>query len=276
MSDYTAEELNDRPNGSNKEPSIELDSATTHHPPQNTSTQNMEVHHHAHHGGNKNWKSYIWEFLMLFFAVFCGFLAEWRLEQMIEHHREEVYVESIIEDINADVAQTNKLIKELEGRIGRTDSLLTALSSEEILNNSNNAYKLWLATNGFPDFVQNDRTIQQLKNSGALRLIRKRSASNAIMEYDQFVRLLYISQQNMNAVASNNPIFYQTFDFISLNKLNPPATPLTTSGKTALNEAYANRLFWKQNLAGLKNRLLTLNKKGKEAVEFIKKEYKIK
>lgn len=273
MSDYTAEELNDRPNGSNEEPSIELDSATTAHPTQNASTQNMEVHHHAHHGGNKNWKSYIWEFLMLFFAVFCGFLAEWRLEQVIEHHREEVYIESIIEDINADVAQTNKLINELEGRIGRTDSFLASLSSEEILNNSNNAYKLWLATNGFPDFVQNDRTIQQLKNSGALRLIRKRAASNAIMEYDQLVRLLYISQQNMNAVASNNPIFYQTFDFISLNKLNPPATPLTTSGKAALNAAYANRLFWKQNLAGLKNRLLTLNKKGKEAVEFIKKEY---
>jgi hypothetical protein len=38
---------------------------------------NMEVHHHAHHDhGKKNWKSYFWEFLMLFLAVFCGFLAE--------------------------------------------------------------------------------------------------------------------------------------------------------------------------------------------------------
>lgn len=40
-------------------------------------TENMEVHHHAHHEhGKKNWKSYFWEFLMLFLAVFCGFLAE--------------------------------------------------------------------------------------------------------------------------------------------------------------------------------------------------------
>ena len=37
-------------------------------------TENMEVHHHAHHEGKKNWKSYFWEFLMLFLAVFCGFL----------------------------------------------------------------------------------------------------------------------------------------------------------------------------------------------------------
>lgn len=269
------EELNDLPTGTEKEPTSELESSAVAHLSQNTSTQNMEVHHHAHHGGNKNWKSYIWEFLMLFFAVFCGFLAEWRLEQVIEHHREEVYIESIIEDINADVEQTNKLIIELEGRIKRTDSLLAALSSEEIFTNSNKAYKLWLTTNGFPDFVQNDRTIQQLKNSGALRLIRKKAASNAIMEYDQVVRLLYISQDNLNFVAANNPIFYQTFDFIAINKPSAAAVPLTSAGKTALNEAYANRFFWKQNLSGLKNRLLTLNKKGKEAVDFIKKEYEI-
>ena len=33
----------------------------------------MEVHQHAQHGGKKSWKSYFWEFLMLFLAVFCGF-----------------------------------------------------------------------------------------------------------------------------------------------------------------------------------------------------------
>jgi hypothetical protein len=42
----------------------------------------MEVHHHAHasdpalHRGRKKWTHNFWEFLMLFLAVFCGFLAE--------------------------------------------------------------------------------------------------------------------------------------------------------------------------------------------------------
>ena len=36
----------------------------------NQETENMEVHHHAHHGGKKNWKAYFWEFLMLFLAEF--------------------------------------------------------------------------------------------------------------------------------------------------------------------------------------------------------------
>ena len=40
-------------------------------------SDNMEVHHHAHHDhGKKTWKSYFWEFFMLFLAVFCGFMAE--------------------------------------------------------------------------------------------------------------------------------------------------------------------------------------------------------
>ena len=48
---------------------------------QKQETKNMEVHHHSHsEHGKRNWKSYIWEFVMLFLAVFCGFLAEYQLE----------------------------------------------------------------------------------------------------------------------------------------------------------------------------------------------------
>ena len=235
----------------------------------------MEVHHHAHHGGNKSWKSYIWEFLMLFLAVFCGFLAEWRLEQMIENHREEEYIHSIVEDINADVEQTNKLIIDVNNRINMSDSLLSALSSADIQNNSNKAYELWLMTIGFPDFVQNDRTIQQLKSSGALRIIRKKAVSDKIMEYDQAVRLIAVTQNNMNSIAANTTLFNQIFDFIQINKKTNQPTPLTEGGKKLMNEAYANRFFWKINLVGLRQRLTVLNKKGKEVEGFITDKYKL-
>ena len=43
----------------------------------------MEVHAHSH-SHEKNWRSYFWEFLMLFLAVFCGFLAENQREHNIE------------------------------------------------------------------------------------------------------------------------------------------------------------------------------------------------
>src|SRR5574343_2082341 len=68
-------------------------------------SENMEVHHHAHHDhGKKTWKSYFWEFFMLFLAVFCGFLAELQLEHYIEHQREKKYVYRIYNDLKKDTS----------------------------------------------------------------------------------------------------------------------------------------------------------------------------
>ena len=47
----------------------------------------MEVHAHSH-TDRKKFTHYLWEFLMLFLAVFCGFLAENYREHIIEHQRE--------------------------------------------------------------------------------------------------------------------------------------------------------------------------------------------
>ncbi len=43
----------------------------------------MEVHRHNHRPVTK-WTHYLWEFLMLFLAVFCGFMAENLREHSIE------------------------------------------------------------------------------------------------------------------------------------------------------------------------------------------------
>ncbi len=53
-----------------------------------TQIENMEVHHHGHVHEKKKWKEYVFQFLMLFLAVFCGFLAEYQLEHVIENSRE--------------------------------------------------------------------------------------------------------------------------------------------------------------------------------------------
>jgi hypothetical protein len=117
----------------------------------------MDVHSHSHHEGKKSWKSYIWEFLMLFFAVFCGFLAEWKLEHVIENQREREYIHSIVEDVNEDINQTTKLIGFLKVESERLDSLMVELASPQINQNSNKAFRLWNQTLGFPDFIHNDQ-----------------------------------------------------------------------------------------------------------------------
>ena len=61
----------------------------------------MEVHHHSH-TQRKKWTHCLWEFLMLFLAVFCGFLAEYQLEHTIEHAREKQYMKLMIADLQTD------------------------------------------------------------------------------------------------------------------------------------------------------------------------------
>ena len=90
----------------------------------NTETQNdMEVHHHAHNPAEphhkKNWKAYFWEFLMLFLAVFCGFLAEYQLEHKIERDREKEYILSMIEDAKTDIANIHTVLAYNSTRIYR-------------------------------------------------------------------------------------------------------------------------------------------------------------
>jgi hypothetical protein len=55
----------------------------------------MEVHAHTY-TARKKWSHYFWEFLMLFLAAFCGFLAVYQLEDEIEKDRERQYTRSMI------------------------------------------------------------------------------------------------------------------------------------------------------------------------------------
>lgn len=195
-----------------KIPIVESDSTIPKQELENLSTRT----HHLHNSLEKNIRHYFFEFLMMFLAVFCGFLAEnWR-EQLQEHKREKVFIHSIVEDIKSDTLQSNIILSQLRIRSAGIDSVLNALSSPEVVKNSNNAYRLWTKNLDIKAFVSNDRTIQQLKNSGELRLIRNNAVSDRIMKYDQIVRNYYQQSNFMYSALSDQHIYSQLFDFISL------------------------------------------------------------
>lgn len=173
--------------------------------------RDMEVHHHAH-TARKKWTHYFWEFLMLFLAVFCGFLAEYQLEHTIENKREIVYIKSMIDDLQKDTTQLNYLEKAVN-KIGKSlDTVLLLFSnlgdpSSLVLNR--NIYSV----RDYPEFVYTDRTIQQLKSSGGMRLIRKKAAAEGILNYDNYMR----SYQIGIAWVDN---FYQHFTQLRISILN--------------------------------------------------------
>ncbi len=154
--------------------------------------ENMEVHHHTHDPAlphhKKNWKSYFWEFLMLFLAVFCGFMAEWRLEHIIEHSREKEFIKSMIEDARIDISNIESVSKNNERNLLYIDSLAIACYNYELgKTNEYEIYRLYRFLLSSVEVLKpTERTLMQLKNSGGMRLIRNKPSVDMIIFYDGF------------------------------------------------------------------------------------------
>jgi hypothetical protein len=237
-------------------------------------TEVMETHaNHLHKAPGKKIWHYFFEFLMLFLAVFSGFIAEnWR-EELGEHRREKQFIYSIVEDIKSDTLQSNRTLLQLKRLHTGIDSVLILLSSPEIVDNSNKAYKLWTNNLGLEVFVSNDRTIQQLLSSGELRLIRNKAVSDRIMIYEQTLKKYYTQSDLMYGAVVNMTSYTQVFDFVDLNKNMNIPIPLTEQGKKSLNESYARLQLWNRGLMGLISWLDEVNQEGTKLVTFIQKEY---
>ena len=84
----------------------------------------MEVHSHTH-TARKKWTHYFWEFLMLFLAVFCGFLAENQREHFVEAHRAKEYAKGLLSDIQLDTGQLRRGINTTKFTISSIDSIVS-------------------------------------------------------------------------------------------------------------------------------------------------------
>lgn len=153
-----------------------------------TETDNMEVPHHTHAShGKKSWKSYAWEFVMLFLAVFCGFLAEYQLEHVVEHNKEKQYMQTMVQDIKEDTMKLRLVLEYQTEKLAAFDSLLKTIYSTPYTDSSIKLmYYLYRKYTGSRNTIPfTKRTITQLKYSGGLRLIRNRAASDSIVNYDE-------------------------------------------------------------------------------------------
>jgi hypothetical protein len=131
--------------------------------------EDMEVHHHAHHHAKKTWKTYLFDFFMLFLAVFCGSLAEYQLEHKIEADREKVFIRSLIDDLKSDTLSLFYLEMEVKQRIEDYNKLAYQLAS---FGTETDKYELTLENAKWRGSYRisslSDRTISQLKNSGGV------------------------------------------------------------------------------------------------------------
>lgn len=251
----------------------------------------MEVHHHAHDPAaphhKKNWKNYFWEFLMLFLAVFCGFLAEYQLEHKIEKDREIQYVESMIADMRDD---SIKIAASLEFGIDQVAALDSLQKTIYNFSNTDSCIrKLYYFQRKYTSVrnpvIFNKRTISQLKNSGGLRLIRNKEASDSIIYYseavetaevqaDYFVNYRMGKVQDLNLQIFDNKYIdnYNRSTISEILKETKPIVLLNNDEK--LLKQYANALYYSEGTLQTYNKMLKdLEKRIPMIIEFLENEY---
>ena len=245
----------------------------------------MEVHAHTH-TPRKRWTHYFWEFLMLFLAVTLGFFVENQREHYIEHQREQQFINSLFNDISSDTANIAKIINARTVKERMLDSISNMMNSPRPANFINQIYPYAvLIGRTLPyRFVPNDGTMQQLKNSGALRLIRNRAVVDSIAKYDISVRNV-IGQY---AVEENQIEHYRSaaakiFDALFFGRmLDENAAVVRSPPENTSFQPYTNRELseWNYRVYGLNginkaNRrdLRLLLKQATELLELLKKKY---
>ncbi len=147
----------------------------------------MEVHSHTH-TPRKKWSHYFWEFLMLFLAVFCGFLAEYQLEHKIEKQRAKQYIISFYQDLKTDTSEFSELIELDNAKLKVLYTVYDCYDTLELGLDAKPCLKTLMAHSAsFYDLIYSDRTLQQLKNAGGMRLLKKEDA-DSILAYDHRLR----------------------------------------------------------------------------------------
>ena len=147
----------------------------------------MEVHHPHSHGGPKKLKEHLADFLMLFFAVFLGFMSEYYLEYRAERHKEHDYLVSMVQDLKEDTTEISLKV------IGMTDLVKSGDKIAEIIYKKNwtdnDVDSIYLqGVNMVTRFVNvnfTSGTIDQLKNAGGFRLIRNQEIVKKITDYEK-------------------------------------------------------------------------------------------
>jgi hypothetical protein len=164
------------------------------------------------------WKKYVFEFVMLFLAVFFGFLAENVRENFAEKQQARELAKSFYEELKSDsVAVATKV----QGRLKKEhaieymiaffrDSSLTSTSKTLSIN------FIWAVTARTPIiFTPRTVVLEQLRSSGSLRYFKNKELRNLIGDLSVSIDYIKARQEYENAIFQTymEPIMTRHMDF---------------------------------------------------------------
>ena len=226
---------------------------------------------------------------MLFLAVTLGFLVENQREHYIEHQREKQFIRSLFNDLKSDTANIAKIINARTIKERMLDSFSHMINNPDPLKHIQPIYNYAIhAGRTLPyRFIPNDGTMQQLKNSGALRLIRKRRVVDSIAKYDISVRNM-LGQYDVeeNQIEHYRTAASKIFDALVMKSmLDENAGVIRAAPDNAVLQPYSKRELyeWNYRLYGLgginkanRRDLRLLLKQAENLLMLLHKEYHLK
>ena len=238
----------------------------------------MEVHHHSH-TSRKKWTHYFWEFLMLFLAVFCGFLAENIREHRVEHQRAKQFALSLLNDLKEDTSALNTAIGNGNKKTRAIDSLYAQI--EQPIDKWDDT--LIYTHQGFAGrtrpFRHNSGTYEQMKASGSLRYF-KQELTDLLNQYDVQAKKTAAREEIHQNYAANllNPFVLHIVDVRSVIQIQDgklPTYPLvfrkTDKETISLWINYASVSQSTQERAVVEYKIML--EKAKQLMEALKNEY---
>ena len=264
----------------------------------------MEVHAHSSpatggaHTEKKKFTHYLWEFLMLFLAVFCGFLAENQREHMVEHSRAKAYAKSLLQDLQNDTADINKATVYEMQTASMIDSLVNFVSDKNPSKKSGQLYYYMRLAGHIYTIDWNKATLNQLINSGNLRYFSNTELVTKISAYNTLSNIITMIQEwidrNRDRAASYrdqifNAQYLQAFSTLSMDdiyngkknlffdSLRISDVPLQNKDPNLIN-SYTNALLaTKPNRRALVlTRFPKAIKEATEIIALLRKEYHLK
>ena len=195
----------------------------------------MEVHAHSH-TARKKWTHYLWEFLMLFMAVSTGFLVENQREHYIEQQRAKVYATNLYEDLKKDTALLNNLMKRTEFTSKKLDTLCFYIN-EKSQRGISNGMLYWYArfTTHVLYFSANNATLEELKGSGNLRLMKNKVAQEISLYDKNLSELAHEYSLSKTEFAKMEELYFRIFDYYVSAKIYPGENPIPSDSAFRLN-----------------------------------------
>src|SRR5205809_1339417 len=192
---------------------------------QQIETDTMEVHAHPYNVMHKkNWKEYVLEFLMIFFAVTLGFFAEGYREYVNDRHKEKENMMALLKDVRNDSVALKTTLKEITEQDKGLDSLIFVLRQPlSVKKNLELAYVLYLKYGDvyFHVFFS-EGSISQMINSGELRLVRNSNMVRLINEYQNMKLLVKKDEDDLRRLEGEieRGQANHIFDFTTSSKLD--------------------------------------------------------